>query len=277
MTATGTGAKVKAPSEGWAEPAKRSATMALLPLLGVLLVVASLAFLWKAFQGGEIKDGVVALLLVGLATLLVVELLPTLQSLKLGKDGVELEFRTLGEKVTGDNDALRDRIAELERAVAACTPVPVATTPQTGGAKRVTKAAPKARPALSWDTPDRLKEAGPYRNDLRKGVFGGRASVDGFTLSAGFDGPPSQAWCEVILTVTADAGANMAGVTGVEFFLHDSFPRARVRVPFRDGKAQLERTTWGGFTVGVWIPGPDVTLELDLALLPYAPKVVKEL
>jgi hypothetical protein len=38
----------------------------------------------------------------------------------------------------------------------------------------------------------------------------------------------------------------------------------------------LRLRAFGGFTVGVWIPSQQVQLELDLAELSDAPRVIKE-
>jgi hypothetical protein len=62
----------------------------------------------------------------------------------------------------------------------------------------------------------------------------------------------------------------------VEFFLHDSFRPNRITVPFRKGRATLEVNTWGGFTVGAWLAARGLELELNLAAIPGAPRIVVE-
>jgi hypothetical protein len=240
-----------------------------LGLLGMLLVLSAFLFLQKTYgsQDSAVDQGVVALLIVGLCTLIVVEVLPTLQNLKFGKEGIEVSFRELGEKVTNDTGALEGRVKELETLVAALSA-------QGGGARRAKRApAPQLHPI-----PAQMLLAGRYDDDPRKGRFGGRAEVDGFALKAAFPGPRNKGWTEVELTVTAAPQAgDTSDVTFVEFYLHNSFKPDHRSVTFHDGQGDLCLTTWGGFTVGVWIPARGVMLELDLASLSDAPKIVKEL
>lgn len=244
----------------WSHLGRIRLTLLVVALLGLLLVVGAFLFLQKAYgakEGAAIDSGAVTLLIVGLSALIVVEVLPTLKDMTFGKDGVALSFRELGEKVTNDTSDLARRVAELERIVAAL-PQP----------------APPAGPPVIHEEPKDLRRRGKFYDDPRKGRFGGKSESEGFTLSAVFPGKPRRDWAEVILTVEAKAGTT---ADCAEFFLHDSFDPDEVVVPFVQGKAELRITTWGGFTVGVWICGEGISLELDLALLPDAPKVIKEL
>jgi hypothetical protein len=240
-----------------------------LGLLGVLLVAGASVFLFKIYgsEDSAVDDGVVTLLIVGLSTLIVVEILPTLQNLKFGKDGVDVTFRELGEKVTNDTGALEARIVALEAEVKAL---------RSAAAPAVKRAAP---PSPEIATPGRdMFKAGRFYDDPRKGRFGGKAADMGFVLSAAFSGPRDKSWADVILTVRAtDEAGDTSSVESVEFYLHNSFNPDERAVPFCDGAAELVLTCWGGFTVGVWIPARGVALELDLAELANAPKVVKEL
>jgi hypothetical protein len=247
-----------------------SVTLIALAVVGAMLVAAALVFLAKSYRSdGKVDENVVALLLVGLSVLIVVEVLPTLQNLKFGKDGFEFSFRDFGEKVTTDADALASRVNDLEAAVATLATAPA----QTATSRR------KAAAAISVkDVPLHLLEPGDYKDDPRKGRFGAKREVGGFRLSAEFPGPLDKAWTEVVLRLEAGPEAGDVGdVETAEFFLHHSFKRPRITAQVHNGCAKLNLTVWGGFTVGVWIPARDITLELDLALLPDAPKIVREL
>lgn len=248
----------------------RSAVRAMLIFVAVALVAGSFAFLYSAFEGGKVDQGVVAILLVGMATLVVVEVLPILKTFKVGKDGFEFSLRDLGEKVTVDADDLKQRVEELERLMKGPKAEPGAKPAPARGAARAT-----AKP--SAEVPEHLLRRGKYRDDPRKGLFGGESKVGDFELTASFGGDRDKAWAEVTLTVTA-RGKAVGKAQGVHFILHDTFSRWQIYEPFGpDWKAEISRTVWGGFTVGAWIPGPDICLELDLSELPYAPRVVKEL
>lgn len=112
-------------------------------------------------------------------------------------------------------------------------------------------------------------------DDPHKGRFGKEASVHGFTLSAAFTERESN-WVEVRLTITADKSAKVHNGDLAEFFLHPTFPENRVTTRFRNREATLVLKAWGGFTVGVWLPSQKTQLELDLALAPDAPPIVRD-
>jgi hypothetical protein len=109
-------------------------------------------------------------------------------------------------------------------------------------------------------------------HDPWKGLFGGRRENEGFTLSASFRRIGD--FVEVNLAVKALDTTTDLQVA--EFFLHPTFPRQRINVPFEKQVAKLKFLTWGGFTVGVWIPARKVELELDLAAEPDAPAIVRD-
>jgi hypothetical protein len=110
-------------------------------------------------------------------------------------------------------------------------------------------------------------------DDPHKGRFGGKASAGGFHLEAAFS-EEADDWVTVTLAVRSDSAPD--GLS-VEFFLHDSFSPDHYVETLGEGRAELKIHAWGGFTVGVWIPRSGVELELDLALLPDAPRIVREL
>jgi hypothetical protein len=124
------------------------------------------------------------------------------------------------------------------------------------------KAAPAlARPILNPDDP-------------QKGRFGGKAEVGGFRLYVRFE-ETRRDWIDLTLIV---ASKEPMDDEIAEFFLHDTFKPNRYVEPFNKKRAELtEVRAWGGFTCGVWIPSRNVELELDLAALPRAPRLIREL
>ncbi len=122
--------------------------------------------------------------------------------------------------------------------------------------------------------PPGLKSPVTHPDDPNKGRFGGRPERDGYRLSASFSQTRNRNWIRIALQVAAPDD-RLEGER-VEVFLHDSFKPARVGAVFRDGVANRVVTAWGGFTVGAWIPRVGVELELDLATVADAPKVIRE-
>jgi hypothetical protein len=246
--------------------------LSMLVVLGVVLVTSAFLFLFKTYglngDAVTVDAGVTTLLIVGLATLVLVHVLPGLQSLKFGTDGIDVQFRDLGLKVTNDQSVLEGRIAALEARLDALQP------PAPKAARR---AAVADKPASGPTQPPReMLKAGVYYDDPRKGRFGRKATRDGFTLSASFQGPRDKSWTDVVLSVETDPGVDAADVDVVEFYLHNTFHPDDRKVRFADGEANLALTIWGGFTVGAWIPARGICLELDLAKLDNAPPIVRE-
>lgn len=266
-------------------------------LMGLALIIAAFVFMLTATERKtlEIHQGVVTLLLAGLAAIVIAEFLPMLDRLKVGD--FEVQFRDLGKGLTNDVDALKARVGKLEMELAArgapavFPPVPIvppvasefsvaAPEGDSGPARMAEPAAPTPTPVAAPPAPPpELDLPGPYPDDQRKGRFGGSPIADGLRLRADFPGRQDASWAKVVMTVEAERGSNaLAGVDRVEFFLHQTFNEERVVVPVRDGRAQLTVTAWGGFTVGVWVAnGQGTTLELDLAEIRTAPKVIREL
>ncbi|SMF70893.1 hypothetical protein SAMN02982917_3955 [Azospirillum oryzae] len=129
------------------------------------------------------------------------------------------------------------------------------------------------------DTPSRPREQAPglslrilHKNDLQKGRFGGEPRRGGFAVSAEFEKTNSKNWTRAILRVEGPSRDGEA----VQFHLHNSFKPPLETRKFRSGVAKLTVTVWGGFTLGVWIPAHGVELELDLAQLSDAPRIVRE-
>jgi hypothetical protein len=115
------------------------------------------------------------------------------------------------------------------------------------------------------------------RDDPNKGRFGGRAVDGGFALSAQFEPASSKNWVSVTLVVEADE-SNIVGASCVaRFCLHPTFSPHWITATFRGRRASVTLKAWGGFTVGVWLPAQGIELELDLATLPDAPPIIRDL
>lgn len=224
--------------------------------LGFLVVAGSLALLWlPKFAGEKVEysDAVAGTLAIGLGLLLIAELGPIIKSFKAG--GLEFEFV---DSVQGKFNGLESRVAELEVAAKAWR-----TTP---GVKPLRAEELKA-PAE--DLPEQ------FDDDPWRGRFGGKPSDRGFTLAATFRNV-SRSTVEIVLNVIAAAGTNIADGEKVVFYLHDTFNPDKVTALFHGGTAELTVMSYGGFTVGAWIPSVPVELELNLARAKDAPRIVRE-
>jgi hypothetical protein len=131
----------------------------------------------------------------------------------------------------------------------------------------------------SVETPSISREQAPglslrivHKDDPQKDRFGGEPRRRGFAAFADFGKTSSKNWVRVVLRVE---GPGRNG-EDVQFHLHDSFKPPLERRNFKSGVAKLTVTVWGGFTLGVWIPAHGVELELDLAQLKDAPRIVRE-
>lgn len=122
--------------------------------------------------------------------------------------------------------------------------------------------------------PPALRRMIMVADDPNKGRFGGRRARGGFELRAEFKPASNKNWVRITLTVAATRELPKDAIA--EFFLHDSFRPNRVKVAFHKGEATQAVTSWGGFTVGAWIPSAKVELELDLARERGAPRIIRE-
>lgn len=122
---------------------------------------------------------------------------------------------------------------------------------------------PKAAPGLSR----RIN----FPDDPQKGRFGGQQQRQGFSLYADFSATKSKQWIRIVLRIEGPAVDGQPA----QFYLHDSFHPQMEEVTFKNGKALLTVTAWGGFTVGAWVPQENVELELDLTNLTNAPDTIR--
>ena len=98
-------------------------------------------------------------------------------------------------------------------------------------------------------------EPGADAEDPWKGQFGGREERDGRRIAASVaDLPDRPGWFSVALSVEATSSEPLRGP--VQFYLHPSFSHDKPIVrPGPDGKAHLDLTAWGAFTVGALVDG----------------------
>ncbi len=135
-------------------------------------------------------------------------------------------------------------------------------------------------PARTATLPPAPAESRPVTvsDDPNKGRFGTLVTSGGHALSASFTKMlDSENWVDVHLRVDADSSLPSSFSDVVVFFLHPTFNPNRVSVAFRGHTATLTVRAWGGFTVGAWLPHRGVELECDLAAVPGAPRIIREL
>lgn len=142
----------------------------------------------------------------------------------------------------------------------------------------------EAMPPLTknWPTgksanPPALQRPILFAQDPNKGRFGSKRSQNGYTLSATFHPARSLHWVSVTLTVRADEPLPRSYSDIVSFCLHPTFDPQWINAVFRGREASITVKSWGGFTVGAWLPAQELELECDLAELPDAPKIIREL
>lgn len=106
--------------------------------------------------------------------------------------------------------------------------------------------------------------------DPQKGQWGGKSFSRDWIVTAKVVGLEED-WFHVALTVSARTGSRKKLTKKVTFHLHDSFEKPVREVTAVAGKAKLEVTTYGAFTVGILIGVDDTMLEIDLAEVSSAP------
>ncbi len=201
----------------------------------------------------DISSGIVSLIAISIALLLLAELGPFIRSLSAG--GVNVEFaQDVGSGING----LEKRIGALELAMVERT---AETAPDVVNAPAPASSRPVTDP-----------------QDPNKGRFGGSQTAKGFKLTATFSSFNSPDWVRVNLVVQADPHVEpIKPGEFVEFYLHDTFDPDVFRTPFIGDTSSLSVLAFGGFTVGAWIPSREVELELDLATIRKAPRIIREL
>ena len=242
-------------------------------LLTIAVVTFSLAFIrividtWTMWRGGERSVDATSLgLLAGAALALLLLRVGPLTRFKWGD--AEAEFSDLAGAVKNTAEITsRDLAARIDELKAILEKPRVAGDEGQAGKLAVAGGTVAAEPPA-------LAQRVLYPDDPWKGRFGGKASTDKYTLSARFKKTPRAESVEVKLLVMA-ADTNLSPRT-VEFFIHPTFPRERIKVRMTDGRANLDLLAWGGFTVGVWIAEDQTQLELDLAEMPNVPQIIRD-
>lgn len=229
-----------------------------LSLIAAVSVLSACALTAAAVTDGRVHEPPTLIgALIGLAIVALVVAQLDLKSLKVGV--LEASFQERAAAANANEFIVKSVLAELQASGAlAAAPAPMAVVE------------PSPAPALARAVIDPA--------DPNKGRFGGQAQAGGYRLVAAFRSGPEASLVQVDLAVEATGGALLGPV---QFFLHPTFPNPSVWAPASGNAARLSLTVWGGFTIGAWLPpattgGPGVELELDLALLPDAPRLVRE-
>jgi hypothetical protein len=126
--------------------------------------------------------------------------------------------------------------------------------------------------ANAW--PGSLIKPQSVKNDKQKNRFGGKAEAGGYKLDVVFHSRSNASVVNVDLIVTRSDGSPLT--QNVRFYLHQTFRPQQILVAPEDGQAVLDILCEGGFTVGAWVVDTDVLLELDLAMVSNAPRVIQE-
>jgi hypothetical protein len=229
-----------------------------LRIIGFGVVLVCVLLLWLPMMvADKIKydDAIASTLAIGIGLLLLSEIGPLIKTLKAG--GIEVEFL---DSTNDKFNALHARVARLEM--------------QMLHPERDAGAA--AAMAIEVGPPPALLRPVTQRDDPQKGRWGGEAKRDGFRLSATFRNV-TKSYVEVLLRIDAPPSSGLADAECVEFYLHDSFDPDVVPAVFHDHVAELSLLAYGGFTVGAWIGCRRIELELDLAKVRGAPRIIRDL
>ena len=122
--------------------------------------------------------------------------------------------------------------------------------------------------------PRRVSDEVRYPKDPERKRWGRQSKRDGYIVDASFRELEAVDWVTIELEVRGSEGHELSGP--VTFFVHPTFPQQAYEVEPRDGIARLQLNAWGGFTVGVWIHRGGIPLELNLAAIEDAPRIIKE-
>ena len=156
----------------------------------------------------------------------------------------------------------RDTVEEVASVEADITPAP----------------APTSAPSSAWpDIPAANgRFEGTAEDDPRKGMFGGQARRDGWSITAEVQPAKSVGYYLVDIKVTYTRDPERVKGQPVTFYIHDSFPSAVRQALIQDGTALLSLLSYGAFTVGALAGTARVPLELDMSLIPGVPEEFAE-
>ena len=110
-------------------------------------------------------------------------------------------------------------------------------------------------------------------DDPQRGQWGGKPTRAGRQLTAVVS-EESSGWFSIQLQVISTDARPLEG--DVEFHLHPSFRKQKIRVPVEQGVAKLVINVWGSFTVGAVADNGKTPLELNLAELREAPDLFRK-
>lgn len=201
--------------------------------------------------------------------------------LELGPDGAAAALRSAqlaGREATSSGYAVRGRTgSDLQKALALALSLPAVqlrrrlarTSDALDALLQRNRPLPGSIRQPSY-APGLLRRV-EFADDPQRGRFGVERQRRGFTLSAEFEETSSRNWSRIVLQVSGNAPDG----TDVEFHLHDSFKPPLKVASFKKGTARTAVTAWGGFTVGIWIPSLQVELELNLATVRAAPRIIR--
>ena len=125
---------------------------------------------------------------------------------------------------------------------------------------------------LAGSSPRAPEKAREDPDDPNKGCFGGSPEANHRRVSAkvvALEDAPS--WYSVTITVESTDPEQHPLGGDVVFHLHPTFGERVRRRGVLGGRATLELTAWGAFTVGVETDAGGTRLELDLSMLADAP------
>jgi len=229
---------------------------------------------------------------VGVFLLALPSLLPSIQTLTIGKDAVSIKFfKRLEQKVD-------QTVAKVERATAIANAAASTATENNellldnearanaaGDIGAFEPSAPSERPLyenpqasagldiLEIPIRKRANYTGSSGTDPNAGKFGRKSSASGRELTAMLAPIETSKGKRMRVTLRVQStDPTKPLVDPVTFFLHPTFRLPEVRVIPRYGKATLSVIAWGAFTVGAKVDNGRTSLELNLADVPDAPR-----
>lgn len=184
---------------------------------------------------------------------LVALILPNLESLSVGKDGLTAEMRKAAEEIDTE---VQTKLGQLFEEIKAL--------------KTALKDGPKSAELNELRSETARFKLPPviHEDDPQKGRFGGREVANGRRISATVEPSALRSdWCIVTVVVHPEPGA--PALSGqVKFYVHDTFVPNRYTISVDRGEARLQLRAWGAFTVGAVADDGATLLELDLATSP---------
>jgi hypothetical protein len=168
--------------------------------------------------------------------------------------------------IFADLDGLSRRLVALQGYRMTRLPLTSVMAPTGSAVDRAKTLASHKVPTASDALPRKINPRDP-----QKGQWGGLSTRNGWTVTAKVT-DIDEDWYHIVLAVSAAPHSRKSLTGTVTFHLHDSFAKPVRKETAKRGKATLEVSTYGAFTVGVLVGVDDTMLEIDLAELESAPK-----